>query len=94
MQEEMESLYKNETWELCGLPKGHRALMEKQEHKRKEGIPEVEAVRWKARLVVRGCNQKEDIDFNGVLSPIVRHTSIRVSLACVALSDLKLKQLL
>jgi len=29
MQEEMENLYKNETWELCDLPKGRRALTAK-----------------------------------------------------------------
>jgi len=26
MQEEMESLHKNQTWDLCELPKGRRAL--------------------------------------------------------------------
>jgi len=56
MQEEMESLYKNETWELRDLPKGCRALTAKWIYKQKEGIPGVEDARWKTRLVVRGCN--------------------------------------
>ena len=91
MQEEMESLYKNETWELCDLPKGHCALTTKWIYKRKEGIPGVEHARWKARLVVRGCSPKEGIDFNDVFSPVVRHTSIRVLLAFVALFNLELE---
>ena len=93
MQEEMESLQKNWTWELCELPKGRRALTAKWIYKKKEGIPGVEDARWKARLVVRGCNQKEGIDYNEVFSPVVRHTSIRVLLAFVALFDLELEQL-
>ena len=87
----MES-YKNETSKLCELPKGHRALLAKWIYKRKENIPEVKNARWKARLVVRGYNQKEGIDFNEVFSPIARHTSIRVLVAFVALFDLELEQ--
>ena len=89
MQEEIESLYKNESWELCDLPKGRRCLMTKWIYKQKEGIPGVEDARWKARLVVRGYNQKDAIDFNEVFSLVVRHTSIRVLLAFVALFDLE-----
>ena len=93
MQEEMDSLHKNGTWDLCQLPKGRRALTAKWIYKRKEGIPGVEAARWKARLVVRGCNQKEGVDYNEVFSPVVRHTSIRVLLSFVAMHDLELEQL-
>jgi hypothetical protein len=42
---------------------------------------------------VKGFEQREGIDFNEVFSPIVRHTSIRVVLAIVALFDLELEQL-
>jgi len=45
MQEEMESLHKNQTWDLCELPKGQRALTAKWIYKRKEGIPGVEEAR-------------------------------------------------
>jgi len=44
-------------------------------------------------LIVRGCSQKECIDFNEVFSPVLRHTSIRVLLTFVALFDLELEQL-
>jgi len=89
----MESLQKNRTWDLCKLPKGRRALTAKWIHKRKESIPGVEDARWKARLVVRGCNQKEGIDYNEVFSLVVRHTFTRVLLAFVSLFDLELEQL-
>jgi len=92
MQEEIESLQKNRTWELCELPKGRRALTAKWIYKRKEGIPGFEDARWKMPLVVHGCNQKEGIDYNEAFSPVVRHTSIRVLLAFVALFDLELEQ--
>jgi len=39
MEGEMESLCKTETWELCQLPKGRRALTAKWIYKRKKGIP-------------------------------------------------------
>jgi len=74
--------------------KGGRVPTAKWIYKRKEGIPGVEDARWKARLVIRGCNQKEGIDFNQVFSPaVVCHTSIRVLLVFVALLDLELEQL-
>jgi len=93
MQEEMDSLYKRRTWNLYEILKDQRALTTKWIYKRKEGIPEVEDARWKAHLVVHGCNQEEGIDFNKVFSPVACHTSIRVLLAFVTLFDTELEQL-
>jgi hypothetical protein len=69
MNEEIESLHKNGTWDLVELPRGRKALTCKWIYKQKEGIPGVEPARWKARLVVKGCNQREGIDFNEIFSP-------------------------
>ena len=93
MQEEIESLHKNETWDLVKLLDGKRAITCKWIFKRKDSIPGVENARYKARFVVRGFDQQEGIDFNEVFSPVVRHTSIRILLALVALYDLELEQL-
>ena len=93
MNEEIESLHKNGTWALTELPEGKRPLRCKWIYKKKDSIPGVENPRCKARLVVKGFNQKEGIDFNEIFSPVVRHTSIRVLLAFVALFDLELEQL-
>ena len=56
MQEEMESLHKNDTWDLMRLPKGKKVVRCKWVFKRKEGIPRVEEARYKARLVAKGYN--------------------------------------
>ena len=52
MMEEMESLHKNETWVLVKRPKGKRTVRCKWAYRKKEGIPEVEDARFKARLIV------------------------------------------
>jgi hypothetical protein len=92
MNDEFESLQRNSTWDLVELPAGKRPLKCKWIYK-KDDISGVEPTRWKARLVVKGFEQRESIDFNEVFSPVVRHSSIRVMLAIVALFDLELEQL-
>ena len=93
MNEELESLYKNHTWELVKPLKEQKVIGCKWVFKKKEGSPRVEAARYKARLVAKGFNQREEIDFNEVFSLVVKHSSIRVLLAMVALFDLELEQL-
>ena len=59
----------------------------------KEEISGIENARCKTRLVAKGYNQKDGIDYDKVFSPVVKHTSIRVLLAIVAQYDLELEQL-
>nr|GEX69890.1 retrovirus-related Pol polyprotein from transposon TNT 1-94 [Tanacetum cinerariifolium] len=63
MKEEVESLHKNETWELVKLLKEKRVISCKWLFKVKDGIPGVESNRYKARYVVRGFDQREDGSF-------------------------------
>ncbi|KAG8477010.1 hypothetical protein CXB51_030151 [Gossypium anomalum] len=93
MQEEMESLYKNRTWDLVKLPKGKKTVRCKWVFKKKEGTPGVEEPRYKARLVAKGYSQIPGVDFTYVFSPMVKHSSIRALLGIVAMHDLELEQL-
>ncbi|RVW71344.1 Retrovirus-related Pol polyprotein from transposon TNT 1-94 [Vitis vinifera] len=93
MNEKTESLQKNHTWQLVEKPKNQKIVGCKWVFKRNEGILGIEDARFKARLVAKGYAQKEVVDFNEVFSPVVKHSSIRVLLAMVALFDLESKQL-
>ena len=92
MQEEMESLQKNGTYKLVELPKGKRPLKCKWVFKlKKDGDGKL--VRYKARLVVKGFEQKKGIDFDEIFSPVVKMTSIRTILSLAASLDLEVEQL-
>ena len=93
IQEEMDSLRKNETWELVTKPKDRKVVGSKWVFKRKQGTLGNEAPRYKARLVAKGFSQKEGVDYNEIFSPVVKHSSIRLLLAFVAHEDLELDQL-
>ncbi|KAG8472574.1 hypothetical protein CXB51_034372 [Gossypium anomalum] len=93
MQEEMESLHKNKTWDLVKLPKGKKTVRCKWVFKKKEGTPRVEEPKYKARLFAKGYSQVPGVDFTDVFSPVVKHSSIRVLLGIVAMHDLELEQL-
>jgi len=84
MTEEMESLHKNQISELVKPPSGQKIVGYKWVFKKKEGIPGVESVRYKARLVTKNYSQTEGVNFNEVFSPVVKCVSIRVLLAMVA----------
>jgi hypothetical protein len=92
MQEEMDSLHKNDTYELMKLPKGKKALKNKWVYKIKqeEHTPHP---RYKARLVVKGFSQKKGVDFDLVFSPVVKMTSIRVVLGLAARPNLEVEQM-
>ena len=92
MQDEMQSLHENHTYELVKLPKGRRALKNKWVYRIKfeDGSSKP---RYKARLVVKGFNQKKGIDFEEIFSPVVKMSSIRVVLGLAAALDLEIEQL-
>ncbi|KAG8496232.1 hypothetical protein CXB51_009224 [Gossypium anomalum] len=93
MQEEMESLHKNRTWDLVKLPKDKKVVCCKWVFKKNEKTPGVEEPRYKARLVAKGYSQIPGVDFIGVFSPVVKHSMIRALLSIMAMHDLELEQL-
>ncbi|KAM1278521.1 hypothetical protein TB2_030330 [Malus domestica] len=90
MESEMDSLLKNDTYELVELPNGRKALKNKWVFKLKR---DDKMTRYKDRLVVKGFGQKKGVDFDEIFSPVVKMTSIRVILGMTASMDLELEQL-
>ena len=91
MKDEMKSLISNNTWELAELPVGKKALHNKWVYRVKE--EHNGSKRHKARLVVKGFQQKEGIDYIDILSPVVKQTTIQSVLSIVATEGLHLEQL-
>nr|GFB44173.1 putative retrovirus-related Pol polyprotein from transposon TNT 1-94 [Tanacetum cinerariifolium] len=91
MKDEMKSFEKNKTWLLTKLPSGKKALQNKWVFRVKDEHDDTK--RYKARLVVKGFQQKEGIDFNEIFSPVVKMTTIRLVLSIVAAEGLHLEQL-
>ena len=92
MQDEMNSLHENHTYDLVKLPKDKRALKNKWVFRLKTEENSSQP-RYKARLVVKGFSQKKGIDFDGIFSPVVKMSSIRVVLGLAASLDLEIEQL-
>lgn len=88
MDEEYQSLVKNNTWTICSLPAGRNAIRNKWVFKIKTGVED----RYKARLVVKGFTQRPGINNEETYSPVVRHDSLRTVLAIIAAANLEMVQ--
>jgi hypothetical protein len=92
MIEEMESLHKNETWELVKLPIRKNLFNNKWVFKKNmNATGQVE--KFKAQLVVKGYSQVEGVDFGEIYSPIAKLTSIRVLMYLTEAFDLKIENM-
>jgi hypothetical protein len=92
MVEEMESLHKNETWDLVKLPSGRKPVSSKWVFKKKMHA-KGQAEKFKARLVTKGYPQVEGVDFDDIFSVVAKLTSIRVLMSLVATFDLEIEQM-
>ncbi|GJZ58327.1 ribonuclease H-like domain-containing protein [Tanacetum coccineum] len=71
MNQEMDALLRNGTWEIVELPEGRKAIRSKWIYKIKfRSSGEID--RYKARLVAQGFGQKEGIDYEETFSPVVK----------------------
>jgi hypothetical protein len=76
MDKEMETLYKNEAWDLVDLLTGRNPISDKWVFKKKLNA-EGKVEKYKSRLVAKGYSQVEGIDFGEIFSHVVKLTSIR-----------------
>ena len=91
MKDEMNFLLGNQTWELTKLSVGKKALHNKWVYKIKNEHDD--SKRYKAKLVVKGFQQKKGINYSKIFSPVVKMSTIKLVLGMVAAENLHLKQL-
>ena len=80
MDEEIESLLVNETWDIVQLPEGCEDIGCKWVFKIKINADD-QIDRYKARLVAKGYSQKYGSDYDEVFAPVVRQATFKCLLA-------------
>ena len=91
MKDELDFLLGNQTWELIELPTRKKALHNKWIYRIKN--EHNGSKRYKARLVVKGFQQKKDIDYLEIFFLVMKMSTIRLVLGMVAVENLHLEQL-
>ncbi|CAI7868425.1 unnamed protein product [Closterium sp. NIES-53] len=92
VKEEYDSLLENETWELCELPPGKKAISSKLIFRHKYG-PDGELTRYKSRLVAKGFQQTKGKDFDEIIAHVGKGTTLRVMLGMAANHGWRIKQM-
>ena len=89
MENEMDSLYDNDVWDLVELPKDRKTVGSKWVFKIKTAT-DGSIERYKARLVAQGFSQKYGQDYDETFCPVVRSESIRTLISLSVRNGLKL----
>lgn len=92
LQEEHQTLLKNNTWELVQLPLGKTLIGCKWVFKLKENL-DGSINKYKAQLVAKGYDQQPGLDFSQTFSLVVKPTTIRVVLTVALANNWKISQL-
>lgn len=92
MDEEINSIEKNETWKLCHLPSEAKCIGVKQIYKTKLN-EHGEISKYKARLVAKGYSQEQGIDYTEVYAPVARMDTIRTIITTAAQKKWEIYQL-
>lgn len=92
MDEEYQSLLENNTWDITTLPDNKRPIPCKWVFKRKTN-ENGEVIKFKARLVIKGCSQRPGVDYTEVFSPVIRYASLRYLFALAVKFDLDICQM-
>ena len=91
MDEEIDSIERNETWELTTLPPKKQVIRIKWVYKTKFNS-EGKIDRHKAHLVVKGYNEQYDRDYDKTYFPISRMETMCVVIAILAQHKWKVYQ--
>jgi len=92
MDQEIESIERNNTWDLTSLPSGAKKIGVKWVYKTKLN-EKGKVEKYKARLVAKGYSQQHGIDYNDVYVPVARWDTIRSILSIVACNSWNVYQL-
>ncbi|CAI7883902.1 unnamed protein product [Closterium sp. NIES-53] len=92
MESELKSIEENGTWELVELPEGCKAITSKWLFKIKSDA-DGKIERYKSRLVAKGYQQKEKVDYKELFAPEVKPTTLRTLLAEAAIKGWVVKQM-
>nr|GEW73491.1 ribonuclease H-like domain, reverse transcriptase, RNA-dependent DNA polymerase [Tanacetum cinerariifolium] len=92
MKVELDSINRNNTWELTTLPKGHKAIGLKWVFKTKKDA-NGNIIKHKARLVAKGYIQEHGMDFEEVFALVARMETIRLLLPIAASNKWKVHHL-
>ncbi|CAI7878657.1 unnamed protein product, partial [Closterium sp. NIES-54] len=91
-EDEFQSHMENETWTLTNLPPGMKAL-DCTWVLRVKTDAEGRLERRKTRLVIKGFQQREGIDFQEVFAPVAKAPTLRLLLAAAAVCGWKVEQM-
>ena len=89
---EYKSLMDKKTWNLDQLPKDRQPLGCKWVFKIKRKVDGL-LDKYKVRLMAKGYDQIEGLDYNETFSPVVKMATMRLLFAISAILDLKLQQM-
>lgn len=92
MQDEIDVIVKNKTWDLVDRPKDKTVIGVKWIYKTKLN-QDGSIQRNKARLVAKGYSQKPGVDFHETFAPVARHETIRGLISIAAQKEWFLHQL-
>ena len=90
-EDELKSHEEKETWKVVPLPKGVKPVTSRWVNTDKYG-PDGQLIKHKSRLVARGFQQEEGIDYEETFASVVKPASTRILLALAAILSWRIHQ--